>query len=252
MARKTNEQPPGGDQRRRRIRLCRITSIHPRLEALASIDYALPAWAFQPDTVRRALEGKLLTVSENEAGSYCCIGDVRLFTVAKAVLEKDAVIPVLVCSNGMTAIESHHTHAVMSVMLYAPGSKAFAAMGRLYDVLSAEQREQVFNELQIAEKLQKTTVTQPAHQTRRVNTNTRGDEKKNGEQLDVERTNDLSKRGFVRLLDSSFHTVFPKTRTGSGNAQARGKTRLAEGMDFTNLSSGKRETSNAKGGTEHE
>lgn len=252
MARKTNEQPPGGDQKRRRIRLCRITSIHPRLEALASINYALPAWTFQPGAVRRALDEKPLTVGENEAGCYCCIGDVRLFTLAKAVLEKDAVIPVMVCSNGMTAIESHHTHAVMSAMLYALGSKAFVVMGRLYDALSAEQREQIFNELHIAEKLQKITVTQPARGTRRFNADTRDDEKKNGAQPGAERTKGLSKRGFVRLLGSSFYAVFPKTRTGSGIAQARGKTRLAEGMDFTNLSSGKRETGNAKGGTEHE
>lgn len=128
----------------RSLQLSRIR-LHPRFESLVAIKYAVPASAFDCQSICDALCEQPLIVVEAEPGSYYSVGTPRDYSLARAQLGEAAFVPVRVADdNSPDAIEGYYTAAQFSVLKHALGDGAYAVLGELHQTLPEKRYHRIF------------------------------------------------------------------------------------------------------------
>lgn len=128
----------------RSLQLSRIR-LHPRFESLVAIKYAVPASAFDCQSICDALCEQPLIVVEAEPGSYYSVGNPRDYSLARARLDDAAFVPVRISAdNSPDAIESYYTAAQFTVLKHALGDGAYAVLGELHQALPEKFYHRVF------------------------------------------------------------------------------------------------------------
>lgn len=112
---------------------------------MAAIGYAVPASAFDCESICSALCEQPLTVVEVEPGSYYSVGNPRDYSLACARLGQAAFVPVRVAAdNSPDAIEGYYTAAQFTVLKHALGDSAYAVLGELHQTLPEKFYHRVF------------------------------------------------------------------------------------------------------------
>lgn len=133
-----------GNFKRLRVQLRRIR-LHPRFESLAAIKYAIPASAFDCQSICDALCERPLIVVEAGPGSYYSIGNTRDYSLARARLGDTAFVPVRVAvDNSPDAIEGYYTAARFTVFKHALGDGGYVVLGELHQTLPEKFYHRVF------------------------------------------------------------------------------------------------------------